>query len=104
MNAPAYASEDVAEQAIALMLACSRRVSWFDQRMRKGEWPAARTNPIYRLKGRTLGLIGIGRIAAAVAWRARGLGMNVIAHDPALDDDTIRARQARRRPFACRGL
>jgi D-3-phosphoglycerate dehydrogenase len=98
-NAPAYASEDVAEQAIALMLACSRRVSWFHERMRKGEWPAARANPIFRLKGRTLGLIGIGRIAAAVAWRARGLGMNVIACDPALDDTAIRARQAEPRSY-----
>ena len=98
-NAPAYASEDVAEQTVALLMACSRRVAWFHERMRKGEWPAARSNPIYRLKGRTLGLIGIGRIAAAVAWRARGLGMNVIAYDPALDDATIRARQAEPRSY-----
>lgn len=98
-NAPAYATEEVAEQAIALMMACVRRVGWFHERMRKGEWPFAQANKIYRLQGRTLGLIGIGRIGAAMAWRARGLGMKVIAHDKNLDDTAIRARQAEPRSF-----
>ncbi len=98
-NAPAYASEDVAEQAIALLLAATRRVGWFHTKMRNGEWPAARANPIYRLKGRTLGLIGIGRIGSATALRGKGLGMNVIAYDKYLDAATVRARQAEPRSF-----
>ncbi len=90
-NAPKYASEDVAEQAIALLLSCARRVSWFHHRMQRGEWSAANSNKIYRMKGRTLGLIGIGRIGAAVARRAIGLGLNVIAYDKVLSDDAVRA-------------
>ncbi len=98
-NAPSYASEEVAEQAIALLMACARRVGWFHDRMRKGEWPGAHQNKIYRIHGRTLGLIGIGRIGAATGWRAKGLGMNVIAYDNTVDDATIRARGAEPRAY-----
>ncbi|MBX7213161.1 MAG: C-terminal binding protein [Thermoflexales bacterium] len=88
-NAPSYASEEVAEQAIALMMAAGRRVAWFHDRMRRDEWPSAQTNKIHRIKGRTLALIGAGRIAAATGWRARGLGMNVIAYDRYLSAEAI---------------
>lgn len=98
-NAPTYATEEVAEQAIALLMASARRVGWFHDRLRQGGWPAARSNPIYRMNGRTLGIVGLGRIGTATAWRARGLGLNVIACDPALDDGTIRARHAEPRSF-----
>ncbi len=93
-NTPKYASEDVAEHAIALLFACVRRVPWFDARMHRGEWSAANTHRIHRMAGRTLGLVGIGRIGSAVARRANGLGLRVLAHDPGLDDATIRARGA----------
>ncbi len=98
-NAPAYATEDVAEHAIALLLSCARRVSWFHERMREGAWTYAMTNPIYRIAGRTLGIVGLGRIGSAVAKRARGLGLRVIAYDRYLADDVIRARQAEPRTF-----
>ena len=98
-NTPKYATEDVAEQAIALLMSCARRVSWFHHRMQRGEWSPANSNKIYRMTGRTLGLIGIGRIGSAVARRARGLGLRVIAHDNALDDAAIRAAGAEPRSF-----
>ncbi|MSP13151.1 MAG: C-terminal binding protein [Chloroflexi bacterium] len=93
-NTPSYCTEDVAEHAIALLTAGARRVPWFQERMRQGGWPQAQANPIYRMRGRTLGIIGIGRIGSAVAWRARGLGLRVIAYDKYLKDDEVRARQA----------
>jgi len=98
-NTPSYATEDVAEHAIALLMNCARRVAWFHERVRKGEFPYAMTNPIYRIAGKTLGLIGLGRIGTAVARRARGLGLRVSAHDTHLDDDLIRARGAEPRTF-----
>lgn len=93
-NAPTYATEEVAEQAIALLISTARRVAWFHERLRQGGWPAARSNPIRRMAGRTLGVIGLGRIGLATAKRALGLGMRVIAHDLYLSDDEIRARGA----------
>jgi D-3-phosphoglycerate dehydrogenase len=98
-NCPTYATEEVAEEAIALLMNCARRASWFHERMRQDGWPSATTNKIYRMKGRTLGIIGIGRIGSAVAWRARGLGLRVIAYDRYLSDDTIRAKQVEPRTF-----
>src|SRR5439155_16004560 len=58
-NTPTYATEEVAEETIALLMNCARRVSWFHERMRAGAWPAGMTNPIYRIKGRTLGIVGL---------------------------------------------
>ena len=90
-NTPTYAIDDVAEHAISLLLACTRQVAWFDQRMRQGEWTSPIGRAIHRMKGRTLGLVGVGRIGAATAWRARGLGLRVIAFDPGLSAETFQA-------------
>lgn len=69
----------VAELAIGLMLAAARGIPSLDRSVRAGSWsrPSA-----LELSGRTLGLVGIGRIGQEVAVRARALGMHVIAHDP----------------------
>lgn len=93
-NCPTYATQEVAEEAIALLMACGRRVGWFHERVRAGGWPPALGNPIKRINGRTLGIIGIGRIGSATAWRAKGLGLKVIAYDKYLSDDEVRARGA----------
>ncbi|GAA1136373.1 phosphoglycerate dehydrogenase [Nocardioides aquiterrae] len=69
----------VAELAVGLMLAAARGIPALDRSIRSGSWsrPAA-----LELSGRTLGLVGIGRIGHEVAVRARALGMAVIGHDP----------------------
>ena len=83
---PAYGEQDVAEHAIALMLACARRLAASDRAVQSGGWPSfAGLGPMRRLADRTLGLVGYGRIAREVAARARGLRMQVIAHDPHVD-------------------
>ncbi len=80
---PEYGAEDVAEHAIALLLACARRLAASDRAVQSGGWPSfAELGPMRRLAGRTLGLVGYGRIAREVASRARGLRMQVIATDP----------------------
>jgi D-3-phosphoglycerate dehydrogenase len=93
-NAPTYGTVDVAEHVLALLLAGARRIAWYHERMRAGDWPAAVADT-QRVSGRVLGLLGLGRIGAAVAERARGLGLEVIAHDPALDGATMAARGVR---------
>jgi len=71
----------VAEHTWALVLACAKSVPRLDRRMHDGHWDKA-THKSLELRGRTLGLVGLGAIGARVAAVGRALGMNVIAHDP----------------------
>lgn len=80
-NAPTYGSDDVAEHALALLLALERRIVAFDAEMRDGGWSTPEHGSIRRLRGLTLGLLGVGRIGAAFASRARGIGLEVIGYD-----------------------
>jgi len=80
---PAYGADDVAEHAIALLFACARRLGRCDRGVQAGRWPSyGELGQMRRLRGRTLGLLGFGRIAREVASRASGLRLRVIAHDP----------------------
>jgi D-3-phosphoglycerate dehydrogenase len=71
----------VAEHTWALILACAKDVTRLDRRMHEGHWDKA-THKSLELKGRTLGLVGLGAIGARVAAVGTALGMRVIAHDP----------------------
>jgi D-3-phosphoglycerate dehydrogenase len=75
-NAPA-----VAEHTWALILACAKNVPALDLRMHAGHWDKA-THKSLELRGRTLGLVGLGAIGARVAAVGIAMGMTVIAHDP----------------------
>jgi|YNPNPStandDraft_1061719.scaffolds.fasta_scaffold01715_1 D-3-phosphoglycerate dehydrogenase len=81
VNAPDGNSIAAAEHTIALMLALARHIPQADASLRKREWERKRFMGV-EVTGKTLGVIGIGRIGREVARRGRGLGMQVIAHDP----------------------
>ena len=81
VNAPTGNTVSAAEQTIALMLALARKTAAADASMRKGEWKRSAFTGV-ELRGRTLGLVGLGKIGQAVAQRARGLEMTVIGYDP----------------------
>ena len=81
-----YCVDEVAEHAVALVLDLFRGVTWLDATVRAGSWDDRRLGRPVR--GAALGLIGFGRIGAAVAWRAGGLGMVVSAYDPLLEPGT----------------
>jgi D-3-phosphoglycerate dehydrogenase len=88
-NTPDYCVEEVATHALALVLACTRGVVAADRQVRAGEWAATRLAPAPRRPSRTtVGVLGLGRIGALVAARARALGFPVIAHDPARPADS----------------
>lgn len=76
-------TEAVADYAFALMLAAARRVVNIDAACRLGDWTKPTTVDVY---GRTLGLVGLGHIGKAVARRAAGFGMNVLAYDDRRDE------------------
>jgi D-3-phosphoglycerate dehydrogenase len=81
-NNPTYCIEEVAEHTMALLLACARKVALYDRRVRAGEWGVPPGKPMFRLHGRTLGLVGFGNIARQVAMRAAAFGMRVVFADP----------------------
>jgi D-3-phosphoglycerate dehydrogenase len=81
MNAPGANSVSVAEHTMALMLAVARTVPGADASMKRGEWEKNRFVG-GELRGKTLGLIGLGRVGQEVAIRAHSFEMDVIAHDP----------------------
>ncbi len=83
-NNPTYCIEEVAEHAMALMLACARKVVFYDRLVRAGQWAVPPGKPLFRLAGSTLGLVGFGNIARQVAVRAAAFGIRVLYCDPFL--------------------
>jgi len=84
-NTPDVLTEDTADLALTLMLATARRVGEGERELRSGRWSGWRHTHMLatQVHGKTLGLIGIGRIGRAVARRAHlGFGMRIIYHDP----------------------
>ena len=76
------ATDSVADMTMALLLAVARRVPQADASVKRGEWKRF-VGP--ELRGKTLGIIGLGQIGKAVAQRAKGFGMRLVAHDAAED-------------------
>jgi len=83
-NAPTYCLDEVAEHAIGLLFALQRRIVRFDRAIRGGSYPGVAFRGMRRVAGRTLGLLGYGNIGRTVARRARGVGLNLLIHDPAV--------------------
>jgi D-3-phosphoglycerate dehydrogenase / 2-oxoglutarate reductase len=81
-NNPSYCIEEVAEHTMALLLACARKVALYDRLVRGGRWEVPPGKPMFRLQGRTLGLVGFGNIARQVAVRAASFGMRIVFADP----------------------
>ena len=85
-NNPTYCIEEVAEHTMALLLDSARKIAFYDRLVRSGQWAVPPGKPLYRLVGRTLGLVGFGNIARQVAVRAAAFGMRVIYADPFVKD------------------
>ncbi len=88
MNTPESGSVTTAELALALMFALARKIPEADHLMRGGRWEKTRLTGV-EIMGKTLGLVGLGRIGRVVAGRAQGLSMRVIAYDPMLPADRV---------------
>src|SRR5687767_6346687 len=85
MNAPGANSISVAELAMAHMLALSRGIAAADAAMKRGVWDKKKLVGA-ELRGKTLGIVGLGRIGQEVAARARNFGMTLVAHDPYISE------------------
>ncbi|MFW6180894.1 MAG: C-terminal binding protein [Spirochaetota bacterium] len=95
-NTPAYCTDEVANHAMTLILSVARKLQRIIPETSKGVWEYAYTKPILNFEGRTLGVIGLGRIGRRIAPKARGFGMRVAAYDPYVDEDIFRLMEVRR--------
>lgn len=93
VNSPEGNTIAAAEHALALMLASARHVPLADRQMRQGGWrtPALMGVEVY---GKTLGVVGLGKIGSHVAKAARAMGMSIVAYDPFISAEQLRARGA----------
>ena len=79
---PGNLPEEVADHTIALFLTCLRRIGQQDRALRAGRWDPMFAAPASRLAGQTVGFVGFGRIARAVARKMSGFGLHYLAYDP----------------------
>lgn len=93
VNAPMSTSIAVAELTFGMLLALAREIPRADAGMKQGKWLKKELEGV-ELNGKTLGVIGYGRIGVEVGKRAAVFGMNVIAYDPLISEDIIKQRGA----------
>ena len=95
-NVPDYGSEEVADHAIMFLLALARRLLPSHEAIRAGTWDYRTALGTPRLRGKTFGIIGCGRIGTATALRAKALGLDVVFYDPYLRQGMDKALGIRR--------
>eukprot|EP01087_Luapelamoeba_hula_P021318 TRINITY_DN7423_c0_g1_i1.p1 TRINITY_DN7423_c0_g1~~TRINITY_DN7423_c0_g1_i1.p1 ORF type:complete len:376 (+),score=85.52 TRINITY_DN7423_c0_g1_i1:125-1129(+) len=86
VNVPDYGTEEVADSALCGILNLMRRFHWLANGTAQGRWPTLEAAGSTRLRGKVLGIIGLGKIGKAVALRAKPFGFNVIFYDPFIED------------------
>jgi len=81
-NVPDFCIDEVADTAMAMILALERGIVVLDRNVKSGKWSRAGAGPFHSLRKQVLGLVGFGNIARAVALRAASFGFRLVAHDP----------------------
>ena len=95
-NIPDYCIEEVATHTFALVLDCCRKITFLDRCVRAGRFEASSPWPMFRLTGRTYGLVSFGNIPQRVAEMLKPLGVNIIAYDPFVEDSVFEAKGVKR--------
>lgn len=83
-NVQDYCTEEVADHAISLWLTLARKLPDYNRATHAGIWKWQSGQPVYRLRGRTMGVVSLGKIGQAIVTRAQAFGVTVIAYDPFL--------------------
>jgi D-3-phosphoglycerate dehydrogenase len=94
-NVPDYCIDEVSSHAIGMLLDCVRGITWTHASMSRGGWDEPRSEPVLRMGGRTLGVVGLGQIGSAVVRRMSNWGLRILAADPYVADDYVRSLPVR---------
>lgn len=86
---PDYCADEVSDHALALLMTCARGIVPMNTSIKGGKWDLECAKPMFRLRGRTLGLLGFGRIARMLFEKTKALGFNYLIYDPYVDAKTI---------------
>ena len=90
-NVPDYCIDEVSSHAIGMLLDCVRGISWTHASVNQGGWDDPRLEPVLRMSGKSLGIVGLGQIGSAVARKMGPWGLRILAADPYLADDHARS-------------
>lgn len=89
-NVPDYSIDEVSNHTIALLLDCAKKLTFLAGQARQGQTSYGTIKPLFRMEGRTLGLMGFGRIPRMVARKMAGFGIRMIAFDSMMDHAAAR--------------
>lgn len=87
---PDYCQDEVSDHAMTLLVSLARKITYSNSLVQQGRWDAKAVAPMYRLRGRTLGLVGLGQIPQSVVPKAQAFGLNVIASDPFVPEEVAK--------------
>lgn len=79
---PDYCVDEVSDHAFSLLLTCGRQIVRMNQAVRARTWSFEVAKPLFRLRGQTVGVVAFGKIAKALATKAKAYGFRVLVHDP----------------------
>jgi D-3-phosphoglycerate dehydrogenase len=99
-NVPAYCMDEVSAHAMGLLLACARKIPRFDRNVRKGTWDQNIGPAMRRIRGKTLGVIGFGRIARSIVPKAKAFGLTINVCSPRTDPALIQQHGAQKVSFS----
>ncbi|KKI89273.1 2-hydroxyacid dehydrogenase [Bacillus sp. SA1-12] len=94
-NVSDYCVDEVADHAFSLLLASARKIVQLNNAVKQDVWDYKLGMPIYRLRGRVLGLVGFGKIPQNLAVKARAFGLELLIYDPYISDETADKYDAR---------
>jgi len=89
-HVPDYCLDEVSDHTLALILNCARKITLLNNTVKGGKWDFKVSKPVYRIKGKTLGIVGFGKIGRMVAAKAKAFGLNLLVYDPFISEDIAR--------------
>jgi len=98
-NVPRYCINEASDHTLAFLLCLARKIDFLNLSVHSGIWDFKISQPIYRLQGKVLGLVGFGKIGQEVCKKASVFGLKILVYDPYIDDETIKRYQCERVPF-----
>ena len=99
-NVPAYCVDEVSDHAMGLLLACARKIPRFDRAVRNGTWDQNIGPEMHRIRGKTLGIVGFGRIGQAIIPKAKAFGLTIKVCSPRTDPKRIQQSGAEKVSFS----